>query len=160
VIRRLAAAALAVALLAGCSFSPHPAGQVGTSPAPAISEAEDRHEDGPGTAVSAPAEPAAVSCAEEFVRAWAQPGLPQPAWYTGVKNLVVPGYAQLLSATDPSNVPAHTVTGAPAVISSTAAVVIADVPTDAGAVRVTVVAVGGQWLVATAEPASAAVEPR
>ncbi|MFF5291848.1 hypothetical protein [Paractinoplanes globisporus] len=71
-----------------------------------------------------------------------------------MRKLVIPPYARLLADTDPASVPAHSVVGPARVLSSTTAVVVAAVATDAGALKVTVVHAGGRWLVATARPAS------
>jgi hypothetical protein len=92
----------------------------------------------------------AIDAALMFVRAWAQPGLEQPVWFSGVRPVVTAEYARLLATTDPANVPARAVLGRPVVLLSSTASVVADVPTDAGGVRVTVVPVEGRWLVATA----------
>lgn len=114
----------------------------------------DAHEDGAGTAPSAPPVNAAMLAAHTYVRMWARPALNRDAWYAGVRPLVVSAYAQLLADTDPARVPARVVTGSPQPVSSTTAVLVADVPTDAGAVRVTVVNTAGRWLIASASPAT------
>ncbi|MEU4239684.1 hypothetical protein [Actinoplanes sp. NPDC026619] len=140
------AAALAVA---GCATGPV------QSPPAALSTPvpEPGDEDGAGTAPSAPAAPAAVSAAVGYVTAWARPGLARDSWYAAVRDLVIAQYARLLADTDPATVPARSVTGAARVLTSTTAVVVAAVPTDAGTVEVTVVNSGDRWLVATARPA-------
>ncbi|GAA2470794.1 hypothetical protein [Winogradskya humida] len=92
---------------------------------------------------------AALDVALRFVHAWSRPGLSQPVWYAGVRDLVTPAYARLLAATDPANIPAHAVTGPPVVRSSTTQAVIADIPTDAGTLHVTVIAADRRWWVAT-----------
>lgn len=104
-------------------------------------------------APSTPAAPAAVAAALAYVTAWARPDLAPNAWYAAVRGLVVPQYARLLADTDPASVPAHTVTGPARVLSSTTAVVVVAVPTDAGTVQVTVLRTGARWLIATARPA-------
>jgi hypothetical protein len=92
---------------------------------------------------------AATDTVLRFVHAWAHPGLDQPVWYAGVRNLTTPAYAHMLATVDPANVPAHLVTGALVVRTSTSQELIADVPTDAGIVRVTALPAGRRWLVAT-----------
>jgi hypothetical protein len=152
-VKRLAVALATIVLAtsaivaAGCTPRPRPdPAAVNWPPAPS---AGGDTEDGPNPQPQIPAPAAATDAALRFVHAWARPGLEQPAWFAGVRDLVTPGYARLLAATDPANVPAHLVTGAPVVRSSTSAVLVADVPTDAGAVRVTLMRVDGRWLVAT-----------
>ncbi|MEV6848843.1 hypothetical protein [Actinoplanes sp. NPDC051411] len=103
---------------------------------------------------SAPTANGALYAAQTYVRLWARPTMNQRAWYATVRRWVTPAYAQLLADTDPSNVPAHGVTGPPRPVTSTAAVVVADVPTDAGPIRVTVINTGGRWLVSSAGPAA------
>jgi len=109
--------------------------------------------DGVGVAPSTPPANTAMLAAQTYVRMWARPQLDRGRWYAGVKPLVTAAYGQLLADTDPAHVPAHTVTGAPRPVSSSTAVLVADVPTDAGAIRVTVVNDQGRWRVATAGPA-------
>lgn len=155
--RLLLAAAVGLLVTPGCSAAPRTAAK---PPTTAVSDAPnpaDAGEDGPYAAASAPPPRSAVLAAVTYTKAWARPALPQGAWFAAVSALVTPAYAQLLSSTNPANVPAQNVTGEPVVVSSTTAVVIADVPTDAGRVRVTVANMAGRWLVATAEPAP---EPR
>ncbi|RSM75194.1 hypothetical protein DMB66_00035 [Actinoplanes sp. ATCC 53533] len=145
---RLTVALATIALVAaGCAPRPRPdPGAVSWPPAPSASADT---EDGPNPPIPTPAPAAATDAALRFVHAWARPGLAQPTWYAALRDLVTPAYAQLLAATDPANVPAHLVTGAPAARSSTSTVLVTDVPTDAGTVRVTLTRVDGRWLVAT-----------
>ncbi|GIM89827.1 hypothetical protein [Paractinoplanes toevensis] len=143
------AAALAVA---GCSTGPVPAPPAAVS-TPANPAPEPNDEDGAGTAPSAPTAPGAVRAAVGYVTAWARPGLAHDPWYAAVRDLVVAQYARLLVDTDPATVPAASITGPARVLTSTTAVVVVAVPTDAGTVDVTVVNSGGRWLVATARPA-------
>jgi hypothetical protein len=151
-IALLLAATLAVS---GCGrTTPHttPSATTTTStPNPATEEAD--HDDGPGPAVSVSPPPAALNAATAYVRAWARPQLDRDTWYAGTRHLVTPAYAQLLADTDPANVPAQAVTGAARAVSSTTAVVVADVPTDTGTVRVRLTPSDDRWLVATCAPA-------
>jgi hypothetical protein len=94
----------------------------------------------------------AATVAEAFLRAWARPSLDARSWLAGVVPYAAPGYVPLLRSVDPANVPAHAVTGPPVVVRHDAATAVLDVPTDAGVIRVTCVAVGDGWLVATVEP--------
>jgi len=140
---------------AGCSGpTPHPPATATASPPDAAEqEAEADHDDGPGAAPSVPPPAAALAAADAYVRSWARPQLDRDTWYAAIRGLATPGYAQLLADTDPANVPARAVTGPPRAVSSTAAVVVADVPTDTGTVRVRLTPVDGRWLVATCTPA-------
>jgi len=149
---RTATVLAALVLAAGCSSTaaaPHTSVH---SAAPAGSQPAD---DGIHAAPSAPAANAALYAAQTYIRLWARPALNQHAWYAAIRPWVTPAYGQLLASTDPANVPAHGVTGPPRPVSSTPTVVVADIPTDAGPVRVTVLNTGGRWLVATARPATA-----
>ena len=152
-MKRLAVALATIALAtialvaAGCAPRPRP-DSAGVSWPPAPSASGDT-EDGPNPPVPVLAPGAATDAALRFVQAWARPGLAQPAWFAGVRDLVTPAYARLFASTDPANVPAHLVTGGQTVRSSTSTVLVTDVPTDAGSVRVTLTRVDGRWLVAT-----------
>lgn len=126
-----------------------------TSSTPVSAGTDADSEDGVGAAPSAPPANTAMFVAQLYVRMWARPRLDQDTWYAGVKPLVTAAYGQLLADTDPAHVPAHAVTGSPRPVSSSTAVLVVDVPTDAGPIRVTVVNDGGRWRVATAGPAPA-----
>ncbi|MFI7598226.1 hypothetical protein [Actinoplanes sp. NPDC049681] len=67
--------------------------------------------------------------------------------------MLTPPYAQLLADTDPAHVSAHVMIGSPRLVSADPAVMVADVPTDAGPTRVTVASSGGRWLIENARPA-------
>ncbi|MBO3736627.1 hypothetical protein [Actinoplanes flavus] len=151
------AAGLIVTLLAAAGCSPDapqpvPAATPATNTAYSVDEDHHDHDDGPGPTSSAPPAPAAVDAATGYVQAWARPNLDQATWHAALQPLVLPAYTPLLGDTDPANVPATTLTGAPRVVSATTDAVVVDVPTDAGPIRVTVVADDGRWLVATADP--------
>jgi hypothetical protein len=140
--------------VAGCASAPARTSLPAASPLPAVpQQTGDIDEDGAVAAPSSTPAPAAVIAAEQYVRAWARPALDQRTWYAALRPLTTPGYASLLADTDPSNVPAHTVIGPARVVSSTTAIVVADVPTDAGPVRVTAAYREGRWLIATCSPA-------
>jgi hypothetical protein len=95
----------------------------------------------------------AVRVAERFTAAWARPELGAQTWWRGVAAYAEPGYAALLRTVEPSNVPAHRVTGAGRSVRVDGGVVVVDVPTDAGTCRVTVTAAAGTgtWRVSTHE---------
>jgi hypothetical protein len=138
---------------AGCTATPQPQALPRPVPAPSATGPAPADADGVGAAPSSTPEAAAVDAAETYVRLWARPELAEAAWYTALRELTTPGYAVLLADTDPANVPAHTVTGPARVMSSTTAVLVADVVTDTGPIRVTVTHHGNRWLIATAGPA-------
>lgn len=137
---------LALAVTAGCSSA-------GGSTAPSEHAATSSIEH--PAAISGPRRNAALLAALTYVRLWARPTLGRTAWHTGAKPMVTPAYAQLLADTDPAQVPAHVATGSPRLVSADTAVVVADVPTDAGLIRVTVANTGGRWLIDDARPAPA-----
>jgi hypothetical protein len=141
--RWAAVCGLALAVMAGCS----PAGGL---PTPAERAAASS---GHPAAVSGPGRNAALLAALTYIRLWARPTLGRATWYTGVQPMVTPAYAQLLADTNPAHVPAHAATGSPRLVSMGTAVVVADVPTDAGLVRVTVANAGGRWLIDNAAAA-------
>lgn len=143
----LIAVVLASALAAGCAPQPRP-GQ-GPVSWPAAPPASADTGNGPNAPITITPSKAATDTVLRFVHAWARPGLDQQVWYAGVRGLATPAYARMLATVNPANVPAHLVTGALVVRTSTPQELIADVPTDAGTVRVTAVADGGRWLVAT-----------
>jgi hypothetical protein len=142
--RRLAAVCgLVVLLTAGCSP---------TNGSTAPSERAATTSDHPAP-IGGPRRNAALLAALTYIRLWARPTLDRNAWYTGVQPMVTPEYAQLLADNDPAHVPAHAVTGRPRAVSANTAVVVADVPTDAGLIRVTITSTGGRWLIDNARPA-------
>lgn len=153
--RILPAVLAATALLAAAGCSRPPTGST-TPPPPAAfsgqpSLPEAANEDmGSAASITAPAE--ALTAAHTYVRLWARPDVDRDTWYAAVRTRVIPAYGRLLADTDPANVPAHRVTGAARPVSSTAAVLVAEVPTDTGWIRVTVVNTGGRWLIASAAP--------
>lgn len=135
---------LAFAVTAGCSSADGSA-----APAEPAAVTSSGHSD----AVSGPRRNAALLAALTYVRLWARPTLGRNAWYTDVQPMVTPAYAQLLADTDPAHLPAHAATGSPHLVSADTGVVVADVPTDAGLIRVTVASTGGRWLIDNARPA-------
>ncbi|WP_052720125.1 hypothetical protein [Actinoplanes rectilineatus] len=142
--RRLAAVCgLAVLLTAGCSPT-----NSSTAPSEQATTAS-----GHPAPIGGPRRNAALLAAVTYIRLWARPTLDRNAWYTGMQPMVTPAYAQLLADTDPAQVPAHAVTGSPRAVSANTAVVVADVPTDAGLIRVTIASTGGRWLIDHARPA-------
>ena len=140
-----AVCSLALAVTAGCSSA---SGSTAAS-AQAAATSSIEHP----AVVSGPRRNAALLAALTYVRLWARPTLGRTAWHTGIKPVVTPAYAQLLADIDPARVPTHVATGSPRLVSADTAVVVADVPTDAGLIRVTVANTGGRWLIDDARPA-------
>ncbi|MBM0201970.1 hypothetical protein JNW90_01715 [Micromonospora sp. STR1s_5] len=155
---RTATAGVSIVLLATCGgpqsapSDGRPGSAAGTHtvpapPVPATSLAADP--DGVLPTTAATADPAAVSAAVEFTRAWARPDLPTDRWLAGVRPYAIPAYAELLTTVQPTNVPATRVTGLGRAVAATADRVDVDVTTDAGVLRVVCVRSSGRWLVAT-----------
>ena len=140
------ACGFAVAVTAGCSTV-----DGSTTPADRAAAASTGH----AAAISGPRRNAALLAALTYVRLWARPTRGRTAWYPGVQPMVTPGYARLLADPDPEDIPAHAATGRSRLVSADTAVVVADVPTDAGLIRVTVANTGGRWLIDNARPAPA-----
>lgn len=107
-----------------------------------------RHRANATTAAHLPA--GAEAAAVAFVRSWAQPGLAEPQWLAALQPLATPTYANVLEDEEPWSVPAHRVTGSPSGRGDPGGATVT-VPTDAGTVVVTVVQVGGSWLVANVQ---------
>jgi hypothetical protein len=151
-----AAAALLAMGSAGCTgrdqgTKPGPPA-ASSSPAPVASAEPDLHNDDIEDVPSAPPAPQALTVADAYVRAWARPDLDAAEWLAAITAYATPQYGELLDTVDPTRVPARRVTGPPVAVSSTTSVVVVEVPTDAGAVRVTCTHVAGRWLVATVDP--------
>ncbi|MEU1811695.1 hypothetical protein [Micromonospora aurantiaca (nom. illeg.)] len=151
---RAAIAGVVTLLLTACAApQPAPAGSApttGTAAEPAAPAGTlPADPDGVLPATSATADPAAVTTALRFVRAWARPDLPAATWWAGVHPYAVAAYADLLATVDPANVPATRLTGAHRVATATAQRVDVDVSTDAGVLRAVCVPSGNRWLVAT-----------
>jgi hypothetical protein len=142
----------AAAGLAACSTGPtraDPAPETTVS-APART-VESPGDDDAGTDEPTVAPRQATDTIDAYVRAWARPHLSHEAWLTSVLLYTTPEYGRILATVDPANVPATTITGPVTVRTSTTAAVTADVPTDAGLLRVTVVARDSIWLVTATE---------
>jgi hypothetical protein len=150
------AAALLTLVVAGCTGrdpAPKPAlPTASSSPAMVTSAEPDLHNDGFEEASDAPPAPQALAVADAYVRAWARPDLDAAEWLAAITAYATPQYGGLLATVDPSRVPARRVTGPPVAVSSTTVVVVIDVPTNTGAVRVTCTNTAGRWLVATVDP--------
>lgn len=83
-----------------------------------------------------------------FARAWVRRERPAAQWLAAVRPLCEPGFAKLMATVDPANVPASRVTGvAQVVVAPAVGTAQYRVPTDAGALLVTVTSLRGRWLV-------------
>ncbi len=149
-------AALLTLVVAGCTrhepTQPPTSPDATTGPTLAASAEPHLHNDDIEEATNAPPAPQALAVADAYVRAWARPDLDAATWLAATTRYATPQYGELLATVDPTHVPARRVTGPPTAVSSTTVVVVVDVPTDAGAVRVTCTNVAGRWLVATVDP--------
>lgn len=97
----------------------------------------------------------AAKTATGFVTHWLRPpeGTSTQEWMRPLLPYVMPGVVVNLETIAPANIPATAVTGTARVVSNDAGVAKVDVPTDAGVIRVTVIASPeGQWLVRRWEP--------
>jgi hypothetical protein len=95
---------------------------------------------------------AAQQAAAEFVAAWARPDLDAATWQAGLTALTAPQLLQTLADTDPANLPAVTVAGAPVQVAANAEAAVFDVPTTGEFVRVHVQLVDGAWLATDVQP--------
>jgi hypothetical protein len=94
----------------------------------------------------------AATTALAFTRAWADHAKPAPQWLAGVSRYADPEFATQLKSTDPRNVPASKVTGAPHPVAVYYASASVEVPTDAGMVVVELVSDGHAWRVVDIHP--------
>ena len=94
----------------------------------------------------------ASAMALAFTRAWADHSKPPAQWLAGVGQYADPEFAAQLRSTDPRNVPAGKVTGAPHPASVFYASASVEVPTDAGTVVVELVSDGHAWRVVDIHP--------
>jgi hypothetical protein len=105
----------------------------------------------PRPATSGGAQQAATT-ALAFTRAWADHAKPPAQWLAGVSRYADPEFATQLKSTDPRNVPASKVTGAPHPVAVYYASATVEVPTDAGTEAVELVSDGRTWLVVDIHP--------
>jgi hypothetical protein len=98
---------------------------------------------------SATADPAAVTAAEAFARAWANhpAGMTAAAWWAGVSKYTDGALAEDLRSTEPARVPANRVTGSAASVFISPTSAQFEVPTDRGMLQVVCVQMSGGWLV-------------
>jgi hypothetical protein len=94
----------------------------------------------------------ASTTALAFTQAWADHTKPAAQWLAAVSRYADPEFAAQLKSTDPRNVPASKVTGAPHPVSVYFASASVEVPTDAGLVVVELVSDGHVWRVVDIHP--------
>lgn len=140
------------------SSSPGPASSSASSAAPspsattASSSSDAEQAASPGAASAG--QDGAATTATRFMRRWVRPeaGTTAHQWEARLHPLVLPESRAKLDSVAPETIPARRVTGAPTVEPRGEAVMTAEVPTDAGAIRVEMLAYQGHWLVRTWEP--------
>ncbi|MCE0768723.1 hypothetical protein LWC35_38385 [Pseudonocardia kujensis] len=96
---------------------------------------------------AAPAE--ALQVAQNWAAAWAThpAGTTNQQWVDGLIPYTTPEYVGTLTGVDPANIPATRVTGSATATQVSPASVVADVPTDALTLQVTVVDTEAGWRV-------------
>ncbi|MCE3555171.1 hypothetical protein LWC33_27430 [Pseudonocardia sp. RS11V-5] len=96
---------------------------------------------------AAPAQ--ALQVAQDWATAWAThpAGTTNQQWVAALAPYTTPEYVGTLSGVDPANIPATRVTGAATATQVSPASVVADVPTDAVTLQVTVVDTEAGWRV-------------
>lgn len=173
-----ATAAVAAAVLAGCSSAGAGREDTSTTPSPAATASSgpvvpnlDQHtplptdvidEDTGETVVAQPVptwdpatREAAVDAAEAALTAFARPNLDYDTWWAELEPLLTPRAAADYAYVDPANVPATTVTGPGQLVDDTSAYVAhVQVPTDVGPYTVVVLRADGAapWLTSRITP--------
>lgn len=151
--------ALAGALtLGGCATSPQPsttttsaATEPSASTDPPATEPPGHDDDGadliytPGARVEPEAE--AKTLATRFAERWARPKLTADKWWRALAPLSGDSLAELLRDTDPANVPATEVTGAPKATTSVRGDAVFEVPTNEGTLVLGLHKADGKWRV-------------
>lgn len=154
---------LVLLLVAGVAWRVHGTHSQVTStnaPAPAAAGSASSTSSEP-TTVQAPADTSSSTPqagAVAFVTAWAHPDRAVQQWQAAVRPYATSAFATRLLSVDPGNVPATKVTGPAGPAKVTGQTAAVDVPTDAGAVTVTLQQVGQEWRVSGITPARASEE--
>ena len=104
----------------------------------------------PSTLPLSRAPAAALSVAARWTAAWVRPpdGTPAQQWIEGLRDTTTDEYLGVLSAVDPSNIPATRVTGEPRAVQVSPRSVQVEVPTDALTLVVLVIDTETGWRVA------------
>lgn len=113
-----------------------------------LSSMPDRITSTPKPASAAP-NPEALSVAEQWTKAWVRhpQGITNDQWLAGMKPLTTPEYLPQMRSIDPANIPASKVTGKAEAAESYQSSVEANVPTDGGKLRITVIKTPQGWRV-------------
>lgn len=164
-MKRVLVIALVVLGASGCTSRPGPPTPppsaaappaAGQPPATATTGPSPEALDGPAPASipsatwDAPAQGAAITRAEGFMRAFTRTDLPAAQWWAGVTGFLTPQAASDFQGTDPAQISAGHLTGPGAILTQTAGVVaVVDLPTGAGTYQVTMTRTGADqpWLV-------------
>ncbi|OJF14467.1 hypothetical protein, partial [Couchioplanes caeruleus] len=116
-------------------------------PRPAASVEPPGHDDHAAPTKSAKAS-AAPAVAAGFAKAWVRRELPAQQWHAGVARWCEPGFAKLLTTTDPRNLPSTRVTGKPKAVRAPAnRSAEYTVATDSGTLSVVLTDWQGTWRV-------------
>ncbi|MDQ3403601.1 MAG: hypothetical protein M3548_09430 [Actinomycetota bacterium] len=167
----LTGAGIVVPKLAGKNGAPvavGPGGVISTSPT-TTTKTGPKPDSGPGgdntpstvptrltstpVPTSAPPSPEALDTAEKWAKAWVNhpDGVTSEQWLDGLRPYTTEEYIAVMATVDPANVPAREITGAPRSRTSFEKSVDAEVPTDRGNLRITVIRTDQGWRVANYE---------
>jgi hypothetical protein len=127
-----------------------------TSPPP--SSLPTRQTSAPQTPISAPPAPQALETATLWAKAFVNhpQGITSEQWLGGLRPYTSEEYlAARMSTVDPANVPATEVTGPAEPITNYGSSVVVKVPTNAGALTLTVIQTSQGWRVVSHEQAAA-----
>jgi hypothetical protein len=97
--------------------------------------------------------PQALDTAKRWVEKWvAHPtGITSDEWLDGLRPYTTEEYLPVMKSVDPANVPATRLTGEPRAVQSFPKSVEAEVPTDGGTLKLTVIDTAAGWRVANYE---------
>ncbi|MCG8920612.1 hypothetical protein L6E12_33095 [Actinokineospora sp. PR83] len=107
----------------------------------------------PGTPTSVPPAPQALETARKWVEKWVThpSGITNAEWLEALRPYTTEEYLPVMRSVDPANVPASRLTGEPKAVRSFPKSVEAEVPTDGGTLKLTVIDTGAGWRVANYE---------
>jgi hypothetical protein len=103
------------------------------------------------TTVAGPADPQALDVARIWTKAWVThpEGITNEQWLAGLAPYTTEEYvAAVMSKVDPANIAATEVTGPPAAVTNHGSSVVVTVPTNAGALTLTIILTPRGWRVA------------
>jgi hypothetical protein len=146
-------------VLGGCAGDPSGAPTAPITVSPAASSVSETpsleppgHDDDGADLIYTPGKPvdpapAAALRARRFAERWARPDLPPDRWWSDLAPLSAEQLAELLRDTDPANVSATRVTGAPKATTSVPDDAVFEVPTDQGMLVLGLHKTAGKWRV-------------